>query len=1011
MSSTAILALYLAFFFLDLFWESFLSLLNMRYVRNTKSVPLALAGVVDSATREKSVSYTLARGRFGILASFTVSAGLLAVIFSGYLGVLDDLAAGVPVHPYFQGMLFIATVSVTFWLISLPFVLYSNFGIEARYGFNKMTFGLFLADTLKGTLITTALGVPVLLALFWFMDAAGTLWWIWAFLAISVFQLLINLLYPLVIAPLFNKFTPLAEGALRSRILGLAERLGFRTKGIFVMDGSKRSRHSNAYFTGLGRVKRIVLFDTLVNTMTEDEVVSVLAHEIGHEKKNHVKKGLVVSLLVSLVGFWLLGVLLPYLPLYRAFGLQRVSYHAILVLLAFCSGPFTFFLKPLGSVWSRKHEYQADRFAVEVVGNAGGLKSALIRLSKDNLSNLTPHPLYSFWHYSHPTIAERLGALERMDPAAGGRTGAEGVVWNLGDLYSSPSDPALLGNMGDADARAEAFAHRFKGKIAGLSAAEMKDLLLELEAILELGEKPAAFAGLDWSSNSEDPARGALMQKITERGSRLSQALLFVELEWAGAPEDKAKKFIEDPLLSRWRHWLLTTRRYRPYLLSEPEEKLLKEKSVTGREAWVRFFEENQNATLYEWEGGTLPQQALLSKLYDADRAVRARAAASLTKGLKGIQKTTTYVFNTLLADKASDDLFRGYPTWISSRNMDNQVDDATANALVSEVTSRYDIVARYYRLKKRLLGLDELLDYDRYAPLPAAERTYTWAEAKDIVLRAYGRFHPKMAEIASLFFENKWIDAEARKGKRGGAFSSSAVPSVHPYILMSFQGTANDVMTLAHELGHGVHQYLARGRGILQQNTPLTTAETASTFGESLVFQDMFDGQKDPKVRLALLVREIEGAFATIFRQVAMNRFEEAIHTARRAEGELTTERFNAVWLSMQREMFGDSVTLTDDYGIWWSYIHHFLFAPGYVYAYAFADLLTRALYSRYLEKGGDFPDRFLSILAAGGSDWPHRLMAPLGVDLTDPEFWKLGLGLLEKMVEQAEGLAGAGN
>jgi oligoendopeptidase F len=586
-------------------------------------------------------------------------------------------------------------------------------------------------------------------------------------------------------------------------------------------------------------------------------------------------------------------------------------------------------------------------------------------------------------------------------------TGAEGVVWNLGDLYETASDPRIDGDLDEADRRGEELARKYKGKVADLGAGELKDLLSAYEEIIELAEKPGSFSYLHWSWNSDEPARGALFQKLTERSSRLSQALVFVELEWANSPDDRANKLIDDPLLAHWRHWLVITRRYRPHLLSEPEERLLKEKAVTGRDAWVRFFEESHNANLYEWADRKLPLEVVLNKLHDVNRDIRRRAAASVTAGLKSTQRSMTYVFNTLLADKASEDRMRKYPAWVSSRNMANQVEDATVEALVDAVTSRYDLVSRYYRLKKKLLGLDRLFDYDRYAPLPAAERKYTWTQARDIVITAFTKFHPRMGKTASLFFENHWIDAEVRKGKSAGAYCAPTVPALHPYVLMSFQGTVHDVMTIAHELGHGVHQYLARDRGILQQNTPMTTAETASTFGETLVFQDMFGAEKDPKVRLAMLVREIEGAFATIFRQVAMNRFEEGIHTARRSEGELTAQKLSDLWLDTQRAMFTDSVTLTEDYGLWWSYIGHFIFAPGYVYAYAFGDLLVRALYSGYRSSGGDFPERYLSMLAAGGSDWPHRLVAPLGADLTDPAFWKQGLGLLEEMVVQAEGLS----
>ncbi len=413
---------------------------------------------------------------------------------------------------------------------------------------------------------------------------------------------------------------------------------------------------------------------------------------------------------------------------------------------------------------------------------------------------------------------------------------------------------------------------------------------------------------------------------MTERGSRLRQKLVFLDIEWANAPEEAAARLIADARLARWRHWLVIARRYRPHLLSEPEERILAEKSVTGVAAWSRFFDEVHGAARYEWGGEQVPQQVVLAKLHEPDRAARRAAADSVTKGLHAVERTTTYIANTLLADKASDDVLRKYPGWISARNMDNQVDDATVDALVRAVTGRYDVVARYYRLKRRLLGLDELLDYDRYAPLPAAERRYSWNESREIVLDAYRRFHPRMAEIASQFFDRRWIDADVHPGKDGGAFSDGCVPSVHPYVLVNYLGKTDDVMTVAHELGHGVHQYLARDRGILLAGTPLTTAETASIFGETLVFNDLFARERDAKVKLAMLVREIEGGFATVYRQVAMNRFEQAMHTARRTGGELTTADFSRLWLETQRAMFGDSVTLTDDYGIWWSYIPHFV-------------------------------------------------------------------------------------
>ena len=428
---------------------------------------------------------------------------------------------------------------------------------------------------------------------------------------------------------------------------------------------------------------------------------------------------------------------------------------------------------------------------------------------------------------------------------------------------------------------------------------------------------------------------------------------------------------------------------------------------MTGAAAWSRFFDEVHGANRYEWEGAQVPEQVVLAKLYEGDRGVRRAAAAAITKGLRAVERTTTYIANTLLADKASDDGLRKYPGWISARNMENQVDDATVDALVASVTGRYDIVARYYRLKRRLLGLDELFDYDRYASLPAAERRYSWDESRTIVLDAYHRFHPRMAEIASQFFDRHWIDADVHAGKRGGAFADDCVPSVHPYVLRELPRASRR----RHDRGPRARPRRARvprrDRGILLARTPLTTAETASIFGETLVFNDLFAREREAKVKLAMLVREIEGGFATVFRQVAMNRFEEAMHTARRTGGELTTADFSRLWLETQRAMFGDSVTLTDDYAIWWSYIPHFIHTPGYVYAYSFGDLLVRALYARYRSSPDGFADRYLALLAAGGSDWPHELLKPLGVDLKDPGFWAQGLGLLEEMVNQAERLA----
>lgn len=589
------------------------------------------------------------------------------------------------------------------------------------------------------------------------------------------------------------------------------------------------------------------------------------------------------------------------------------------------------------------------------------------------------------------------------------QTGAEEAAWDLSDLYSGMDDPALNADLDAADAEADALDAAYRGRVAGLSAAEMAGLLDRYEALNERVGKAGAYAYLNWTQNTREPPRGALLQKVTERHSRLAQKLVWLDLEIAHAPDDAANRWYAAPEMGRYRHWLETVRMYRKHLLSEPEEKILAEKSVTGRSAWDRFFDETHAAARYELDGQEMGRDQILSNLYAPDRELRRRAAANFTRGLQKLERSSTYVFNTILADKASDDRLRRYPTWISSRNLGNEVDDATVEALIDAVTSRYDLVARYYRLKARLLGLDELFDYDRYAPLPAADRQYPWNEARKIVLDAYGSFHPKMAEVASWFFDRRWIDAPIRPGKQGGAFSHGAVPSVHPYILLNYDARPRDVMTLAHELGHGVHQKLAGVQGLLQAGTPLTTAETASVFGEMLVFQSMMMQEANPQVRLAMLTQKIEDSFATAFRQISMNRFEDAVHTARREEGELSTERFSSLWMDTQRAMFGNSVTLTEDYSLWWSYIPHFIGSPGYVYAYAFGELLVLALYARYKQIGDGFADAYLAMLTKGGSDWPHAIVAPLGVNLQDPAFWHGGLRILEEMVADAEQLAQA--
>ncbi len=584
-------------------------------------------------------------------------------------------------------------------------------------------------------------------------------------------------------------------------------------------------------------------------------------------------------------------------------------------------------------------------------------------------------------------------------------TGAEHVRWDLRDLY--PDETALQQDLAQGLAQAEAFYVRYHSKIASLDAEALAEALRQYEAILDRLGRAYTYAYLNWATQTEDPACGALLQQVREAYAQATKHLLFLELEWAQLEAERAQELLAAEVLRPFRHYLELQQRLRPHLLSEPEEKILAEKRVTGRDAWVRFFDELLGAMRFSLDGQLLTEQEVLAKLYDPDREVRRQAALALTEGLKTRLRELTYVFNIVLADKAAEDRLRGYRNWIESRNLANEVSDEMVEALIQAVTERYELVARFYELKRRLLGYAELYDYDRYAPIGQASTRYSWEEARQLVQSAYDAFHPRLGRIVAEFFERRWIDAALVPGKRSGAFSHGAVPSAHPYILLNYTGTIRDVQTLAHELGHGVHQYLSRKQGVLQADTPLTMAETASVFGEMLVFERLMAAETDAANRLAMLMGKIDDTIATVFRQVAMNRFEDRIHVARRTQGELPPEAFCAYWMETQQAMFQGSVTLGEHYRYWWSYIPHFVHTPGYVYAYAFGELLVLALFARYREEGDTFAERYLALLEAGGSDWPHVLVGRLGVDLKDTTFWHQGLTAIEALIEQAEALA----
>lgn len=586
-------------------------------------------------------------------------------------------------------------------------------------------------------------------------------------------------------------------------------------------------------------------------------------------------------------------------------------------------------------------------------------------------------------------------------------TGAEEVFWDLSHLYEGPEDPFLRKDLEESLSKAAAFRERYLGRIGGLDASQLNTAVEEYEQILELVGKAESFSHLWFVTDTRDPQRGKLLQSVREHEAQLRSQLLFFELEWVQVPNERAWELLSQPELVKWRHYLESARRYRPHLLSEPEERILAEKSVTGGSAWVRLFEESISAIPFEMDGQILTEEEVLSRLHWPDREIRKKAAKAMTQGLKGSLRLLTFIFNMVASDKAIEDRLRKYPHWLSARNLANEISDQMVNSLVEAVTARYDLPQRYYRLKRKLLGLDLLYDYDRYAPLEGLERSVSWSKCVEEVLGSFEDFSGKMAEIASRFFQENWIDACVRPGKRGGAFSHPAVPSVHPYVMVNYTGKLRDVMTVAHELGHGVHQFLASSKGYLNSQTPLTIAETASVFGEMLTFERIMSQLSEPRERLAFLCNKIEDILATVFRQIAMNRFEEKYHTRRRAAGELSSEELGNIWMQTQAEMFGDSVFLTDDYAFWWSYIPHFLHTPGYVYAYAFGELLVLALFARFKEQGPDFVGGYLDMLSTGGSESPEQVVSKAGLDLKDPELWRKGLSILESMMEQAEELA----
>jgi oligoendopeptidase F len=624
----------------------------------------------------------------------------------------------------------------------------------------------------------------------------------------------------------------------------------------------------------------------------------------------------------------------------------------------------------------------------------------------------------------------------------------EQAAWDLEPLVGGEGEAGVKTRMEQALAHAQSFAERYTGKLAELDGAGLAEAMRLLAEIHELVGRAGSYAGLRFSTDTADPQNGALLQLVQERETAIGTTLLFFELEWAALPQERADELLSEQGDTRGAripgsandgldfcaHYLRNVRRYREHLLSEPEEKILVEKSLTGATAWARLFEELTSAIEVELPAhgdaaadsdgaqadrdapaaatgagatGRVALDVALSRLALPDRVARRTAAEAITAALAPGLRTRAYVLNTLLADKGVDDRLRRYPNWLAARNLANEASDESVKALIDAVRGRYELARRWYRLKAELLGIERLADYDRMAAVTQDEVSFTYAQARELVVDCYASFSPELGELAQGFFSGRYIDAPVRPAKRGGAFCASAVPSAHPYVLLNYTSRRRDVLTMAHELGHGVHFALAARQGVFHQGTPLTLAETASVFGETVVFGRLLADDTAPETRLPLLAEHLEDIIATVFRQVAMNRFEELAHTGRREQGELSVERIGELWADSQAELLGDAVEITDGYRTWWSYIPHFINTPGYVYAYAYGQLLALSVYERYAQRGADFVPQYLQLLAAGGSKSPEELARIVDIDLTDPGFWDAGLDLVERQLELAEAAA----
>jgi oligoendopeptidase F len=598
-------------------------------------------------------------------------------------------------------------------------------------------------------------------------------------------------------------------------------------------------------------------------------------------------------------------------------------------------------------------------------------------------------------------------------PAKRSASGLGGLPeWNLADLYSGLDDPAIKRDLDRADAECAAFEESYKGKLADIArspaaGATLAEAVRRYEAIDDLMGRLGSYAGLMHAGDTVDPARTKFYGDVQERLTAASTHLLFFTLELNRVDDALLQAAMADPALGHYRPWLDDTRRYKPYQLEDRVEQLFHEKSVTGYSAWNRLFDSSMANLRFKVQGKTLAIEPTLTLLQDRSGAKRKAAAQAMAVTFKQNLQQFLLITNTLAKDKEISDRWRGFADIADARHLDNRVEREVVDALVAAVRDAYPLLShRYYALKAKWFGKKKLPHWDRNAPLPQVPmRTVRWTDAMDTVLTAYGAFSPKMAAIAERFFERRWIDASVRPGKAPGAFAHPTTPSAHPYVLLNYQGKPRDVMTLAHELGHGVHQVLAAPNGALMAPTPLTLAETASVFGEMLTFRKLLAATSNTKERKAMLAAKVEDMINTVVRQIAFYTFERAVHTERKS-GELTAEKIGELWMSLQGESLGPAIELKPGYETFWAYIPHFIHSPFYVYAYAFGDCLVNSLYAVYEHAADGFAERYLAMLAAGGTKHHSELLAPFGLDARDPGFWQGGLGVIERMIAELETL-----